>query len=219
MNQSLRVGLLDSDSDVRFGRRMLIASDKSLEIVFESDGLEQDLELIQQSLIDLLVIDQRLAFGPGVDFYLRLRESMGPKGAPSAILTSSFSQPALTLAAVQAGFSQISNLEDGAASFLKLFSLDISRANTIGLESLAELVRSTEASKQSDLEFTLSVSALPEKYQSNIRRLSSIWNKLDPQKLAGFDMSSLEPLAERLPVKTVADAVIRLYRTGFLDAK
>ena len=73
MEQLLRVALLDSDTDVRTGRRMLISSLPNVEIVLDSTGEENDLLSVANGLVDVLVIDQRLASGPGVDFYAVLR--------------------------------------------------------------------------------------------------------------------------------------------------
>jgi hypothetical protein len=57
MPETIRIGLLDTDEDVRFGRKLLFASLPNTEVVFDSDGSIADTEPIQQSLIEVLVIN------------------------------------------------------------------------------------------------------------------------------------------------------------------
>ena len=97
MPSTIRIGLLDTDSDVRFGRKLVLSSEPKFEVVFDSDGSQDDLESIEQSLIDVLVIDQRLFSGAGVIFYSSLRNFVGPNHAPPPVLTASFPQPAIPL--------------------------------------------------------------------------------------------------------------------------
>jgi DNA-binding NarL/FixJ family response regulator len=114
MASTIRIGLLDTDSDVRFGRKMVLSSQPKFEVVFDSDGSTEDLEAIEQSLIDVLVLDQKLASGSGVSFYSSLRNLTGVKQAPKAILTTSFAQPDLLLDALQEGIVDVVTVEQGS---------------------------------------------------------------------------------------------------------
>jgi DNA-binding response OmpR family regulator len=64
--------------------RWFYLHNRSFEVVFDSDGSTEDLEAIEQSLIDVLVLDQRLASGSGVSFYSSLRNLTGVKQAPQS---------------------------------------------------------------------------------------------------------------------------------------
>ncbi len=90
MASKIRIGLLDTDSNVRLGRKLVLSSQPKFEVVFDSDGSTEDIEAIEQSLIDVLVLDQKLSFGSGVGFYASLRNLTGIKQAPPALLTASF---------------------------------------------------------------------------------------------------------------------------------
>jgi CheY-like chemotaxis protein len=114
MASTIRIGLLDTDSDVRFGRKLVLSSQANFEVVFDSDGSAEDIEAIEQSLIDVLVLDQRLTCGSGVSFYSSLRNLTGVKQAPSAILTTSFEQPELLLDALHEGILDVVTVEQGA---------------------------------------------------------------------------------------------------------
>jgi DNA-binding NarL/FixJ family response regulator len=119
MSKKVRIGLLDSDPDIRYGRRMILSSESNYEIVLDSDGGTFDLGLVAESLIDVLVLDQRLGSGPGIDFYSKLRTLTGLKQAPSAVLTASYKQTALELEALEHGVFATISLETGAEGLLE----------------------------------------------------------------------------------------------------
>jgi len=122
MASTIRIGLLDTDSDVRFGRKLVLSSEPEFEVVFDSDGSQDDLEAIEQSLIDVLVVDQRLFSGAGVSFYSSLRNLVGPKQAPPAVLTASFAQPDLLLDALQGGMFDVVSVDQGAQGLVAAVS-------------------------------------------------------------------------------------------------
>jgi DNA-binding NarL/FixJ family response regulator len=122
MPDTIRIGLLDTDEDVRFGRKLIFSSLPKTEVVFDSDGASSDLDSIQDSLIDVLVIDQKLASGAGIDFYSSLRRLTGAKQAPPAIVTASYAQPALLLEALEAGVFDVVAIEQGAKALVDSIS-------------------------------------------------------------------------------------------------
>ena len=217
MPASIRVGLLDADESVRFGRKLLFDSFPLAEVVFESDGAALDLELVEQALIDVLVIDQKLASGPGIDFYQRLRELTGIKQAPPAILTTSFDQSALSLAALGAGISNVLAIEQGAKVMVEAISQARSGANFYSLVELRKMLESQPRIRAVDLTFVSLVDQLPEKFASNLRRLKSTWQKMDAARLEGYDLNSLKELVARLPVANAVELVLALNRSGLLD--
>jgi DNA-binding NarL/FixJ family response regulator len=217
MPETIRIGLLDTDEDVRFGRKLLFTSLPNAEVVFDSDGASSDLEPIQESLIDVLVMDQKLAAGPGVDFYSSLRKLTGIKQAPPAILTASFDQPALLLEALEAGILDVVAIERGAKALVDAVTRAGSAANSHNLAELNRMLSSQPRVRAIDLNFVSLVDQLPEKLASNLRRLKTIWQKADMTKLESYDLNSLKEMVARLPVATASELVLALNRSGLLD--
>ena len=217
MPETIRIGLLDSDEDVRFGRKLVFASPPDTEVVFDSDGAVADLDPIQHSLIDVLIIDQKLASGPGIDFYSRLRKLTGNKQAPPAIITASFTQPALLLEALEAGVFDVVSIEQGAKGLVDAVTQANSDANHYSLAELYQLVASQTRVVAVDLNFVSLIDQLPEKLASNLRRLKSLWQKADMTKLEQYDLNSLNELVSRLPVARSSELVLALNKSGLLD--
>jgi DNA-binding NarL/FixJ family response regulator len=217
MPETIRLGLLDTDEDIRFGRKLLFASLPNVEVVFDSDGASSDLAPIQESLIDVLVIDQKLAFGPGIDFYSSLRKLTGIKQAPPSILTASFDQPALLLDALEAGILDVVAIEQGAKALVDAVTRARSGENFHTLAKLNKLLASQPRVRVVDLNFVSLVDQLPEKLASNLRRLKSIWQKADMTKLESYDLNALKELVNRLPVATASELVLALSKSGMFD--
>jgi DNA-binding NarL/FixJ family response regulator len=217
MPETIRIGLLDSDEDVRFGRKLVFASPPDTEVVFDSDGAVADLDPIQHSLIDVLIIDQKLASGPGIDFYSRLRKLTGNKQAPPAIITASFTQPALLLEVLEAGVFDVVSIEQGAKGLVDAVTQANSDANHYSLAELYQLVASQTRVVAVDLNFVSLIDQLPEKLASNLRRLKSLWQKADMTKLEQYDLNSLNELVSRLPVARASELVLALNKSGLLD--
>ena len=217
MPETIRNGLLDTDEDVRFGRKLLFASLPDSEVVFDSDGAIAELEPIQQSLIDVLVIDQKLASGPGINFYSNLRKLTGNKEAPPAIITASFTQPALLLEALEAGVFDVVSIEQGAKGLVDAVTQANSDANAYSLAELYQLAASQPRVRAVDLNFVSLVDQLPEKLASNLRRLKSLWQKADMAKLEQYDLNSLNEMVSRLPVARASELVLAFNKSGLLD--
>lgn len=217
MPETIRIGLIDTDEDIRFGRKLLFASLTNSEVVFDSDGASADLEPIQESLIDVLVIDQKLASGPGIDFYTSLRKLTGIKQAPPAVLTASFNQPALLLEALEAGIFDVIAIEQGAKALVDAVTRASSGADPQSLAGLNRMLATQPRVRAIDLNFVSLVDQLPEKLSSNLRRLKAIWQKADMTKLESYDLNSLKEAVARLPVATASELVLALNRSGLLD--
>jgi DNA-binding NarL/FixJ family response regulator len=219
MSKKVRIGLLDSDPDIRYGRRMILSSESNYEIVLDSDGGTFDLGLVAESLIDVLVLDQRLGSGPGIDFYSKLRTLTGLKQAPTAVLTASYKQTALELEALEHGVLATISLETGAEGLLEATAFAAEGKAPLSLLDVFQLITSQPVRVLVDLPFLALVEQLPEKLSSNLRRLRSVWQKGEPKKLESFDLGALAGLVSRLPVKTAPELISRLHRSGLLDVK
>ena len=219
MASTMRIGLLDTDSDVRFGRKLVLSSQANFEVVFDSDGSTEDLEAIEQSLIDVLVLDQRLTFGAGVSFYSSLRNLTGVKQAPSAILTTSFEQPELLLDALQEGIFDVVTVEQGASGLIAAVSRACSGDVSHSLSSIWELVSSQPTDRAVDLNLMRLVDELPQKLASSVKKLKDVWLSADLAKMEKFDISSLNTLVSRLPVASSIELVLAMNRSGLLDVE
>ena len=219
MASTIRIGLLDTDSDVRFGRKLVLSSEPEFEVVFDSDGSQDDLESIEQSLIDVLVIDQRLFSGAGVSFYSSLRNLVGPKQAPPAVLTASFAQPDLLLDALQGGMFDVVSVDQGAQGLVAAVSKATTGLNAYSLSAIWELISSQPAYRGVDLNFVRLVDELPQKLASGVKKLKDVWTSSDSAKIAKFDMASLNALVPRLPVSNSVELILAMNRSGLLDVE
>lgn len=219
MPSTIRIGLLDTDADVRFGRKLVLSSEPQFEVVFDSDGSQDDLEAIEQSLIDVLVVDQRLFSGAGVSFYSSLRNLVGPKQVPPAILTASFAQPYLLLDALQEGIFDVVSVEQGAAGLVAAVSRTYSRANPHSLSTVWELICSQPTYRTVDLNFVRLVDELPEGLASSFKQLKAVWQSADLAKIENFDLDSLNKMVTRLPVLSSVEMILAMNRSGLLDVE
>jgi DNA-binding NarL/FixJ family response regulator len=219
MASKIRIGLLDTDSDVRFGRKLILSSQANFEVVFDSDGSTEDLEAIEQSLIDVLVLDQRLTFGAGVSFYSSLRNLTGVKQAPSAILTTSFEQPELLLDALHEGILDVVTVEQGASGLIAAVSRACSGDVSHSLSSIWELVSSQPTDRAVDLNLMRLVDELPQKLASSVKKLKDVWLSADLAKMEKFDIGSLNTLVSRLPVASSIELVLAMNRSGLMDVE
>lgn len=217
MPESTRIGIVDADQDIRMGRKLLLASLTNVEVVFDSSGSSSDLESIQQSLIDVLLIDQKLASGPGIGFYSSLRDLTGIKDAPPAVVTTSYIQPALLLEALEAGAFDVVAVEQGAKALIDSITSARKDSNAYTLSELKNLLSTQSQTKVVDLNLVSLVDQLPEKLASNLRRLRSVWRKEDISKLEDYKLSALDDLVSRLPVANATELVLALNRSGLLD--
>jgi DNA-binding NarL/FixJ family response regulator len=217
MTAAIRIGLLDTDEDVRFGRKLMFSSLPNIEVVFDSIGKLDDLELIQESLIDVLVLDQKLSSGPGVNFYSSLRKLTGVKQAPLAVVTASYIQPVLLLDALVAGVFDVVAIEQGPEHLIDSVRKANSGAAAYSLAALYELQATQPQIRQVDLDFMKLIDQFPEKLSSNLRRLRSLWQKADSEKLEQYDLQSLNEMVSRLPVSSAIELVLALNGSGILD--
>lgn len=219
MTATIRIGLLDTDSDVRFGRRLVLSSEPEFEVVFDSAGSTEDLEAIEQSLIDVLVLDQRLASGPGVSFYASLRKLVGLRQTPPAVLTTSFAQPDLLLFALQEGIYDVVSVDQGAQALVAALSRATSGETAYSLSAIWELVTSQPTQRAVDLSFVRLVDELPQKLSTRVKKLKSVWHSSDLVTLEKFDIDSLNALVQHLPVSSSVELVVAMNRSGLLDGE
>jgi len=215
MSSSLRVALVDFDEAVRSGRRMIIDSAKNLTVVYEASGDVVQIQQLASALVDVVVIDQRLATGSGVDYYSRLRQLADSLDElPAAVLTVPYQDPELSFEAYQAGIAAVVSVEQGPASLVE----EITRATNleISLGEIYELIVKIAPKPALDLELREKVASLPNTKTLLIEKLNRDWKKCS-QSGESTSLNYLGPLAGVLGCKTVNELVIRLYLNEFIN--
>ena len=219
MASKIRIGLLDADSDVRLGRKLVLSSQPKFEVVFDYDGSLQDLEAVEQSLIDVLVMDQKLSSGGGVSFYASLRNLTGIKQAPPALLTTSFAQPDLLLDGLQVGILDVLTVEQGASGLVDAVSRACTGDSFHSLISIWELSKLQPPYRAVDLSFVRQIDELPQMQASGLKKLKDVWQSSDSAKIEQFELSSLNTLVARLPVSNAVELILAMNRSGLLDVE
>jgi DNA-binding NarL/FixJ family response regulator len=219
MQQAIRVALLDSDPNVRSGRRMVLETSPNLEVVLDGRGEASEVSAVAEGLVDVLVLNQSLALGSGLLFYSQLRNQVGIKQAPACVITTAFDQPGLLLSSLEIGISHVVSIDQGSDTLLAAIEGANSRAEPFSLDKIRDLIYSENIERKLDIDLVRLVSQLPEKLASNLRRLRSVWAKDNSKLLQDFSLSNLEGLVARLPVRTAAELVIRLERSELLSER
>lgn len=219
MQQAIRVALLDSDPNVRSGRRMVLETSPNFEVVLDGRGEASEVSAVAEGLVDVLVLNQSLALGSGLLFYSQLRNQVGIKQAPSCVITTAFDQPGLLLSSLELGISHVVSVDQGSDTLLAAIESANSREELFSLDNIRDLIHSENIERKLDIDLVRLVSQLPEKLASNLRRLRSVWAKDNSKLLQDFSLSNLEGLVARLPVRTAAELVIRLERSELLGER
>jgi DNA-binding NarL/FixJ family response regulator len=105
MGFDLRVGLIDGDDDIRFGRRQVIDSQEDMKVVLEDGSLEGSVDRVPDALIDVLVIDHRLRGGDGIALanLLTARYLDDDSKIPAYVMTAPYHSDELKLKSMRAG--------------------------------------------------------------------------------------------------------------------
>ncbi len=106
MATGIRVGLVDADSSIRLGRRMVLDAALDMSVVFEEDSVARVIDKFADYLLDVLLVEQRLRGTTGIELTEVLTEIKIANANNTRILvTSVFSTPELELSAFKAGAS------------------------------------------------------------------------------------------------------------------
>lgn len=142
MGELLRIGLIDADSDIRFGRRMLIDSQDDCKVVFEEENGAESLLRAPEALIDVLVIDHRVRGMDGIALVEKLIPLYHQENnkVPSIILTGPYFSYELLLAAIAAGATDLVTLDSTSAELLKAIRSASVSEDVLDFESLRGLM-------------------------------------------------------------------------------
>lgn len=142
MGELLRIGLIDADTDIRFGRRMLIDSQDDCKVVFEEENGAEALLRAPEALIDVLVIDHRVRGMDGIALVEKLIPLYHQENnkVPSIILTGPYFSYELLLAAIAAGATDLVTLDSTSAELLKAIRSASVSEDVLDFESLRGLM-------------------------------------------------------------------------------
>ena len=165
MALDLRIGLIDGDDDIRFGRRQVIDSQDDLKVVFEDNSVQGTLERAPEALIDVLVIDHRLRGGDGILLSSRLIERylQDDSKIPAIILTGAYYSDELQLAAMRAGATDLVTQDARPEELLKSIRSTAAKDDQPDYVELRKFLDRTNHTKGASPEFLLRLGELSEK--------------------------------------------------------
>ena len=220
MTQALRVALIDWNQSVRSARRLILDATPNIEVVFESDGDANQLQQLPDLLVDVILIDQQLELGSGIDAFLNLRTRYQElSDIPPAVLSATYDFPEIRFLCLAAGMHGLVSIEAGPEALVRSIKSAASGEKITQLEQLAELVRICQISRKSDFSFTQAVNALPIRKRAIFDKLAQDWSALHAGSRSKFTIEQLDPLVAPLGCLTASELVIKLLQNGFLDGK
>ena len=142
MSELLRIGLIDADSDIRFGRRMLIDSQPDCKVVFEEENAAEALLRAPEALIDVLVIDHRVRGMDGIALVEKLvpQYRAANNEVPAIILTGPYFSYELLISAIAAGATDLVTLDSSSEELLKAIRSSAANDDVLDFDSLRGLV-------------------------------------------------------------------------------
>lgn len=143
MTEVLRIGLIDADADIRFGRRMLIDSQQDCKVVFEEENAADALVRAPEALIDVLVIDHRVRGLDGIALVEKLIPlyHAANSDVPAIILTGPYFSYELLLASIAAGATDLVTLDSDSGELLKAIRSSVSNEDVLDFDSLNSLMK------------------------------------------------------------------------------
>jgi DNA-binding NarL/FixJ family response regulator len=218
MSHSLRIALIDWNTSARAARAQILNATANMDVVFESDGNSNELEMLSESLVDVIVIDQQLRQGSGVDSFRALRSHYpGLSEVPKAVLTAPFDLQELRVAALEVGIHDVVAIESGPVALIQAIMAAAADQSLFDLVRLFEILSNVDLPAKSDYSLIQAINSLPGRKRAVIDRLQKDWQKLRTGGTAKFSLDSLDLLLAPLGSLTNTELVIKLLRNGFLD--
>lgn len=165
MGLDLRIGLIDGDEDIRFGRRQIIDSQNDLKVVLEDGTYETALERAPEALIDVLVIDHRLRGGDGMSLSRDLIQKYLADDSkfPAIIITGPYFSDELKLASMRAGASELVTQDARPEALLRAIRSTAAKDDQPDYVALRDFLDRMEHSKIASPEFLMKLGDLTEK--------------------------------------------------------
>ena len=165
MALDLRIGLVDGDDDIRFGRRQIIDSQADLKVVLEDSSVESSYERVPDALIDVLVIDHRLSGGDGITRAPKLinKYLADDSKIPAIVMTGSYFSEELKLASMRAGATDLVTQDQRPESLLRAIRASATKQDQPNYSKLREFLDLMNHPKVVSPEFMLRLGDLTEK--------------------------------------------------------
>lgn len=165
MGLDLRIGLVDGDDDIRFGRRQIIDSQTDLKVVLEDSSVESSFERVPDALIDVLVIDHRLRGGDGITLATKLINRYLAEDAkiPAIVMTGAYFSEDLKLASMRAGATELVTQDQLPESLLRAIRSSATKQDQHNFSNLREFLDLMNHPKVVSPEFMLRLGDLTEK--------------------------------------------------------
>jgi DNA-binding NarL/FixJ family response regulator len=186
----IRVGIVDADEDIRFGRRLLIDSQDDCKVVFEEESANGALERAPEALLDVLIIDHRVRGLDGISLIEKLIPlyQTANNAVPAIILTGPYFSYELLLASVSAGATDLVTLDSDSAELLKSVRSAMSKDQDLDFDSLSQLVKRAKETSFSFQDILVNLGGLDERESQVLQEFrdghddDSIAKKLDLPK-------------------------------------
>ena len=222
MGLDLRIGLIDGDEDIRFGRRQIIDSQNDLKVVLEDGTYQSSLERVPEALIDVLVIDHRLRGGDGMSLSRELIQKYLTDNSkiPAIIMTGPYFSDELKLASMRAGASELVTQDARPESLLRAIRSTAAKDDQPDYVALREFLDRMEHSKIASAEFLMKLGDLTEKekwvldlFASGISQ-DEVAAELDAPKYRVRQI--LQSAQRKCGFATLSQLFIALYEAGLL---
>jgi DNA-binding NarL/FixJ family response regulator len=222
MALDLRVGLIDGDDDIRFGRRQVIDSQTDLKVVLEDGSYTSALERAPEALIDVLVIDHRLRGGDGIALSNALINRYLAEDAkiPAIIMTGPYFTDELKLASMRAGASELITQESQPSVLLKAIRSSVAKDDQPDYVELREFLDRMQHSKVPSPEFLMKMGELTEKEKWVLELFASgisqdeVAAQLDTPKYRVRQI--LQSAQRKCGFATLSQLFLALYESGLL---
>lgn len=222
MGLDLRIGLIDGDEDIRFGRRQIIDSQSDLKVVLEDGSYQSALERAPEALIDVLVIDHRLRGGDGMSLCRDLIEKYlsDDSKIPAIIMTGPYFSDDLKLASMRAGASELVTQDARPEALLRAIRSTAAKDDQPDYVALRDFLDRMQHSKIASPEFLMKLGALTEKEKWVLDLFASgmsqddVAAELDAPKYRVRQI--LQSAQRKCGFATLSQLFIALYEAGLL---
>jgi DNA-binding NarL/FixJ family response regulator len=159
-----RVALIDGDSAIRTGRRLLLDSQDDIQVVYEESKAAIALEKVPDLLVDAIVIDHRLQGMDGVSLAKELvaRISAQSQRIPAVIITGSYFTFDLLMASIRAGATELVTQDSPASELLAAIRKSRRQMAEVKLEPFAKFLDAHPYEPEVSVDFLLKLAQLNE---------------------------------------------------------
>jgi DNA-binding NarL/FixJ family response regulator len=219
VNNAIRVGIVNADSDITAGRKLVLESTGRIALVLDEQRPEDLLEKFENYLIDVLLVDQRLRGMSGVELCEKLTKVKIEQGVETRLMvTAAFGSPRLTFDALSAGANAVVTQDQGPKTLIEtLYSLN-SRKQQQNFEQLRELVSNLDIETKEDPVVQVLLDSFDEletKLFAAVVSGSSIASVSSSFDVAGYRIRKLiQRSMELLKVATLEQMQLKLIQSG-----